>query len=63
MSTTVICLNFPDFFENSGNSNKKLAKYVQTKNLFLYCLDFADFIFGFPGFLFGFHLDPYCEPK
>jgi hypothetical protein len=37
-------LDFPDSFENPGNPNKKSV---------FNCLDFTDFIFGFPGFLFG----------
>jgi hypothetical protein len=46
-------LDLSDSFENPGNPSKKLAKSKQ-KNLFFIVWIFSYFIFGFPGFLFGF---------
>jgi hypothetical protein len=62
----IIVLNFgfPRLFRKSGKSKKTIGgiqiknwRNLNKKSVF-YRLDFTDFIFGFPGFLFGFHLDP-----
>jgi hypothetical protein len=54
---------FPGFSKESGKSKLKNSEIkknpiikgeIQSKKQFFHCLDFTDFMFGFPGFKFGF---------
>jgi hypothetical protein len=46
-----LCLNFPNFGKNLANQKKKKKKKQDSrKNLLFNFLDFADCMFGLPGF-------------